>query len=59
MLDRITCIKSFVRTVETGSFSAVAREMNTTQPAKVKCFIDFLIDEFVGVASRSENQELS
>lgn len=32
MLDRITCIKSFVRTVETGSFSAVAREMNTTQP---------------------------
>jgi DNA-binding transcriptional LysR family regulator len=32
VLDRITCIKSFVRTVETGSFSAVAREMNTTQP---------------------------
>jgi DNA-binding transcriptional LysR family regulator len=32
MLDRITCIKSFVRTVEMGSFSAVAREMNTTQP---------------------------
>ncbi len=32
MLDRITCIKSFVRTVETGSFSAVARELNTTQP---------------------------
>jgi len=32
MLDLITCIKSFVRTVETGSFSAVAREMDTTQP---------------------------
>jgi DNA-binding transcriptional LysR family regulator len=32
MLDRITCIKSFVRTVETGSFSAVARELDTTQP---------------------------
>ena len=32
MLDRIACIKSFVRTVETGSFSAVAREMDTTQP---------------------------
>ncbi len=32
MLDRITCMKSFVRTVETGSFSAVARELNTTQP---------------------------
>ncbi len=32
MLDRITCIKSFVRAVETGSFSAVARELDTTQP---------------------------
>jgi DNA-binding transcriptional LysR family regulator len=32
MLDRIACMQSFVRTVETGSFSAVAREMNTTQP---------------------------
>ncbi len=31
-MDRITCMKSFVRTVETGSFSAVAREMETTQP---------------------------
>ena len=32
MLDLITCIKSFVRTVEIGSFSAVAREIGTTQP---------------------------
>ncbi|MGL5836465.1 MAG: LysR family transcriptional regulator [Waterburya sp.] len=32
MLDLITCMKSFVRTVEMGSFSAVAREMTTTQP---------------------------
>ena len=32
MLDRITCMKSFVRTVEMGNFSAVAREMGTTQP---------------------------
>ncbi|OUC15812.1 MAG: LysR family transcriptional regulator [Alkalinema sp. CACIAM 70d] len=32
MLDLITCMKSFVRTVEMGSFSAVAREMQTTQP---------------------------
>ncbi|MBW4644543.1 MAG: LysR family transcriptional regulator [Goleter apudmare HA4340-LM2] len=31
-MDRIACMKSFVRTVETGSFSAVAREMDTTQP---------------------------
>jgi DNA-binding transcriptional LysR family regulator len=32
MLDWIACIQSFVRTIKTGSFSAVAREMNTTQP---------------------------
>lgn len=31
-MDRLACIKSFVRTVETGSFSAVARELETTQP---------------------------
>ena len=32
-MDRIACMKSFVRTVETGSFSAVARELETTQPS--------------------------
>lgn len=31
-MDRLACMKSFVRTVETGSFSAVAREQDTTQP---------------------------
>ncbi len=31
-MDRLDCIQSFVRVVETGSFSAVARECNTTQP---------------------------
>jgi len=31
-MDRLDCIQSFVRVVETGSFSAVARESNTTQP---------------------------
>ncbi|NJR62366.1 MAG: LysR family transcriptional regulator [Cyanobacteria bacterium CRU_2_1] len=31
-MDRLDCIKSFVRVVETGSFSAVARELETTQP---------------------------
>lgn len=31
-MDRLEWIKSFVRVVETGSFSAVARELNTTQP---------------------------
>jgi DNA-binding transcriptional LysR family regulator len=31
-MDRIACMRSFVRAVETGSFSAVAREQDTTQP---------------------------
>lgn len=31
-MDRLDCIQSFVRVVETGSFSAVARERQTTQP---------------------------
>jgi len=31
-MDRLDCIQSFVRVVETGSFSAVARDLNTTQP---------------------------
>jgi DNA-binding transcriptional LysR family regulator len=31
-MDRLDCMQSFMRVVETGSFSAVARELNTTQP---------------------------
>jgi DNA-binding transcriptional LysR family regulator len=31
-MDRLDCMRSFVRVVETGSFSAVARELNTSQP---------------------------
>ena len=31
-MDRITAMGMYVRVVETGSFSAVARELNTTQP---------------------------
>jgi DNA-binding transcriptional LysR family regulator len=31
-MDRLDCMQSFLRVVETGSFSAVARELNTTQP---------------------------
>jgi DNA-binding transcriptional LysR family regulator len=31
-MDRLDCMQSFVRVVETGSFSGVARELNTTQP---------------------------
>ncbi len=32
MSDMITLFRTFTRTVEAGSFTAVAREMNTTQP---------------------------
>ncbi|MDZ7685910.1 MAG: LysR family transcriptional regulator [Gammaproteobacteria bacterium] len=31
-MDRLTAMRMFVRVVETGSFSAVARETNSTQP---------------------------
>jgi DNA-binding transcriptional LysR family regulator len=31
-MDRLDCMQSFVGVVETGSFSAVARERDTTQP---------------------------
>ncbi|MEL6469910.1 MAG: LysR family transcriptional regulator, partial [Cyanobacteria bacterium J06623_4] len=35
-MDRLDGMKSFVRVVETGSFSAVARELGTTQPTVSK-----------------------
>lgn len=44
-MDRLDCIQSFVRVVETGSFSAVARERNTTQPTiskKIAALEDYL-----------------
>ena len=31
-MDRLGAMEMFVRIVETGSFSAVARELGTTQP---------------------------
>ncbi len=31
-MDRLDCMQSFVRVVETGSFSAVARELDISQP---------------------------
>lgn len=31
-MDRLECMQTFVRVVETGSFSRVARELKTTQP---------------------------
>lgn len=35
-MDRLTAMSIFVRIAETGSFSAVAREMNMTQPTVSK-----------------------
>ena len=35
-MDRLAAMSMYVRVVETGSFSAVAREMNTTQPTVSK-----------------------
>ncbi len=35
-MDRLTSMHMFVRVVETGSFSAVAKEMNSTQPTVSK-----------------------
>jgi DNA-binding transcriptional LysR family regulator len=46
-MDRIDCIKSFVRVVETGSFSAVARELQTTQPTISKQIA--ALEEYLGV----------
>src|SRR6185503_11453429 len=36
VMDRLTAMATFVRVVEAGSFSAVAREQNTTQSAVSK-----------------------
>lgn len=46
-MDRINCMKSFVRAVETGSFSAVAREMETTQPTISKQIAE--LEEYLDV----------
>ena len=35
-MDRIDCLRAFVRAVETGSFSATARELAIGQPAVSK-----------------------
>jgi LysR family transcriptional regulator for bpeEF and oprC len=35
-MDRIVAMRSFLRAVETGSFTAVARELGASQPAVSK-----------------------
>ncbi|MBC7970393.1 MAG: LysR family transcriptional regulator [Verrucomicrobia bacterium] len=46
-MDRLTCMKVFVRTVEANSFSAVARAMETTQPTISKQIA--ALEEYLGV----------
>ena len=48
-------MKSFVRTVEMGSFSAVAIELATTQPTiskQIAALEEYLDDTCLGVKSR-------
>ena len=46
-MDRIECIKTFARVVEAGSFSAVAMELDTTQPTISKQIA--ALEEHLGV----------
>ncbi|MBW4471460.1 MAG: LysR family transcriptional regulator [Stenomitos rutilans HA7619-LM2] len=46
-MDRIECMKTFARVVEAGSFSAVARELDTTQPTISKQIA--ALEEHLGV----------
>jgi DNA-binding transcriptional LysR family regulator len=57
-MDQLECMKSFVRTVETGSFSAVAREMNTTQPTiskQIAALEEYLDVQLLTRSTRSVN----
>ncbi|MGQ4646371.1 LysR substrate-binding domain-containing protein [Lyngbya aestuarii] len=57
-MDRIACMKSFVRTVETGSFSAVARELETTQPTiskQIAALEEYLDVQLLTRSTRSLN----
>lgn len=46
-MDRITCMQSFVRAIEMNSFSAVAREKQTTQPTISKQIA--ALEKYLGV----------
>ncbi|HLO50422.1 MAG TPA: LysR family transcriptional regulator [Kamptonema sp.] len=46
-MDRITCMQSFVRAIEMNSFSAVAREQQTTQPTISKQIA--ALEKYLGV----------
>jgi DNA-binding MarR family transcriptional regulator len=46
-MDRIACMQSFVRAIEMNSFSAVAREQQTTQPTISKQIA--ALEKYLGV----------
>ena len=46
-MDRIACMQSFVRAIELKSFSAVAREQQTTQPTISKQIV--ALEKYLGV----------
>ncbi|MBL1208619.1 LysR family transcriptional regulator [Geminocystis sp. GBBB08] len=46
-MDRLACMQSFVRAVELNSFSAVAREQQTTQPTISKQIV--ALEKYLGV----------
>ena len=55
-MDRLECMKSFTRAVETGSFSAVARELETTQPTiskQIAALEDYLDVQLLSRSTRS------
>ena len=47
-MDRLSAIEVFVRVVDTGSFSAVARLQNVGQPAVSKAVVQ--LEEWLGVS---------
>jgi len=47
-MDRLSAIEVFVRVVDTGSFSAVARLQNIGQPAVSKAVVQ--LEEWLGVS---------
>ncbi|BAQ59886.1 transcriptional regulator [Geminocystis sp. NIES-3708] len=46
-MDRLACMQSFVRAVELNSFSAVAREQQTTQPTISKQIV--ALEKYLGI----------
>ena len=48
-MDRLASMETFVRVVETGSFSGAARQLRVGQPAVSKSIAQ--LEEYLGVAT--------